>query len=222
MSNVNINLNEGIGIRESISARSESGYLIIKNKQICSDILKISSPNEENLIDFLVSIHLVMEISLNTFFRTISLNEMQKRVSTRDVIKNLDGISFIDKAILFIYNSHFDFNGNLHDADKYHSVIGQLRNFSGPRNKLLHGHSISTIFGQNGENSHSETRGIITLDKMEEQVDLYRKIMEGLRFYFDCLKSSYTPSGKESIKRSYLDDSFLNKNETTIESGPLN
>ena len=209
MANLNLNLEESIGVSESISARLESSYLIIKNKEICSNILRLQDPAENDLIDFFVSIHLVMEISLNTFFRMVSLAEMQKRVDPLAVIKNLDGINFIDKTILFIYNSHFNFSGNLDDADRYHSIIGQLRQFSEPRNKLLHGHSISTIFHQD-INRHSDTRNIITQDRMNNQINLYKNIMTGLKFYFDCLQSSFSASGKDSIKREYLDDEFLN------------
>jgi len=208
MANLNLNLEESIGVSESISARLESGYLIIKNKEICSSILIMQNPSENDLIDFFVSIHLVMEISLNTFFRMISLVEMQKRVDPLAVIKNLDGINFIDKTILFIYNSHFNFNGDLDNADRYHSIIGQLRQFSEPRNKLLHGHSISTLFHQD-TNRHSETRNIITRERMNNQINLYKNIMNGLKFYFDCLQSSFSTSGKDSIKSEYLDDAFL-------------
>jgi hypothetical protein len=208
MPNLSINLEESIGVSESISARLESGYLIIKNKEICSSILRMQNPGENDLIDFFVSIHLVMEISLNTFFRMVSLTEMQKRVDPLAVIKNLDGINFIDKTILFIYNSHFNFNGNLDNADRYHSVIGQLRQFSEPRNKLLHGHSISTIFHQD-TNRHSDTRNMITQEKMNNQINLYKNIMDGLKFYFDCLQSSFSVSGKDSVKREYLDYEFL-------------
>lgn len=208
MSNLHFNIEENIGISESISARLESGYLIIKNKDICSNILRMQNPVENDLIDFFVSIHLVMEISLNTFFRTISLVEMQKRVDPLAVIKNLDGINFIDKTILFIYNSHFNFNGALDSADRYHSIIGQLRQFSEPRNKLLHGHSISTIFRQD-TNRHSDTRNIISQERMNNQISLYKNVMNGLKFYFDCLQSSFSTSGKNSIKNEYLDDAFL-------------
>jgi len=209
MSSSSINLEESIGVSESVSARLESGYLIIKNKEVCSSILRLQNPSENDLIDFFVSIHLVMEISLNTFFRMVSLTEMQKRVDPLAVIKNLDGINFIDKTILFIYNSHFNFNGDLDSADRYHAVIGQLRQFSEPRNKLLHGHSISTIFHQD-TNRHSDTRNIITRERMNNQIRLYKSIMEGLKFYFDCLQSSFSDSGKNTIKMEYLDDAFLN------------
>ncbi len=211
MANFHLNLEDSIGISESVTARSESNYLIIKNKEICSSILRMPEPGENDLIDFFVSIHLVMEISLNTFFRVISLNEMQKRVDPLAVIKNLDGINFIDKTILFIYNSHFNFNGDVDSADRYHSIIGQLRQFSEPRNKLLHGHSISTIFHQD-TNRHSDTRNIITRERMNSQISLYKSVMDGLKFYFDCLRSSFSVSGKDTIKREYLDDGFLNIN----------
>ena len=78
------------------------------------------------------------------------------------------------------------------------------------RNKLLHGHSISTLY-ENGNSRQSDLRNHINPQKVEEQIDKFIFIMEGMRFYFDCLISTYTESGKENFKKEYLDYEFLNK-----------
>lgn len=206
-----INLSATINVEESISARTESSYLIISNKERCNRILSKPEMTENDLIDFFIALHIVLEVGLNTFYRYVSLNEMQKRIDKFKLIKNLDGINFIDKTVLFIYNSKFDFNLHLDKADKYHSVIGMMRDFAVTRNQLLHGHSISTIY-ENGNNRESDLKRMITTQGVEKQIKKFVFIMEGITFYFDCLQSTFSPSGKESLKSSYLDSSFLQNN----------
>ena len=189
-------------------ARTESEYLISSNKEKCKKLLETKSLSEEELMDFFVSLHLVMEISLNAFFRNLSLMQIQKSVNKLEIAKNIDSINFIDKTILFVYNYSYDFSGDLSAADQYHSIINKLKDFSSVRNKLLHGHSISTLYCESGE-QQSDAKKMLTDKKLQHQIKLFKDIFEGLRFYFDHVKSSLTPSGKESFKKAYLDDSFL-------------
>lgn len=211
MTNHNINISETVGVSESISASTESSYLIISNKEKCKFLIEKDDWKDENLIDFFISLHVVLEVGLNSFLRHISLQEMQKRVDKFKLIKNLDNINFIDKVVLFIYNSKFDFSGDIDNADKYHSIIGKMRDFSALRNQLLHGHSISTIY-ENGNSRQSNLRSQIHPDNVQQQINKFIFIMEGMRFYFNCLKSIYTESGKESLKKEYLDFEFLSGN----------
>jgi hypothetical protein len=212
MANHSINLKETIKITESVSAMTESNYLIISNKEKCKLLIDKNDWSDENLIDFFISLHIVLEVGLNTFIRLVSLQEMQKKVDKFKLTSNLDNINFIDKVILFIYNSKFNFNGNINDADKYHAIIGKMRDFSAVRNKLLHGHSISTLY-ENGNSRQSNLRRLITPQNVSLQMDKFIFIMEGMRFYFSCLKSTYTESGKESLKNEYLNCDFLNKDK---------
>lgn len=208
MTDHKVMVSDTIGVSESISARTESQYLIISNKEKCRGLVEKNEWTDENLIDFFISLHLVLEVSLNTFFRLISLCEMQKTIDSLKLIENLDNINFIDKVVLFIYNSKFDFKGNINDANKYHSVIGSIRDFSGIRNKLIHGHSISVIH-ENGDSRESNLRSRIIPQNVQLQINKFKFIMEGMQFYFDHLESNYTDSGKISLKREYLDYEFL-------------
>lgn len=107
-----------------------------------------------------------------------------------------------------IYNYRYKFGSDLYMADEYHSIIGKLRNFCEIRNKLLHGHSITTLFvGDNIENL--ETKELLSRSKIDEQINKFRYIFGGLCFYVDHIDSSITESGKNSFKKEYLDDSFL-------------
>src|SRR3989344_3235133 len=176
-----INLEETIGIRDSVAARTESNHLVISNKEKCRQILAKENLTEEDIIDFLVSLHVVLEVSLNSLFRNLSLLGIKKGVDDFEVAKNVDEISFIHKATLFIYNSKFNFDGKLDAATHYHSIIGTLKDFAAPRNKLLHGHSISTIFAE-GNQRHSPLRRNINRQYLDEQITKFRHIMEGMRF----------------------------------------
>ena len=201
-------LEESVPFKAAVAARNESIYLISSNKEKCSYILSKKDLTEEDTIDFLVALHIVLEISLNSLFRNLSLMGIKKKIDAFEIARNIDEISFIHKTTLFIYNSKFNFSGKQNEATSNHSIIGMLKNFSAPRNKLLHGHSISTIFAGD-EQRDSALRQSINSQYLNDQIQKFRKIMEGMRFYLDCLDSSLTPSGKESFKKEYLDDHFL-------------
>ena len=211
-----IKVSETIKISDSYKVRSESGYLVSSNQQKCADLVKDSDLDENNIIDVLISLHIILEAGLNAFYRNIVLMSLKKELGEFEVMENVDKVSFIDKTVSFIYFSKFDFDGKLSEAKKYHSIIDALKDFCAIRNKLLHGHSISTIF--DGEkNRHSELKGKITLDMLMEQMKKFRFILEGMRFYFDCLQSNITPSGKESFKKEYLSDDFLPQLGTFVD-----
>jgi hypothetical protein len=201
---------EDITIKESISIRTESCYLIASNREKCKQILSKPDLGDDDIIDFSIALHIVLEVGLNTFYRHVYLSEIQKTIDRLKIIKNIDNISFIDKTVLFIYNSKFDFQDKINDADKYHSIIDEMKTFSEIRNKLLHGHSIATLY-QEGTTKQSELRKLINPQRLKQRVEKFKFIMEGMRFYFDCLKSNFTPAGKQSLEDSYLNDSFLDK-----------
>ena len=191
----------------------ESDYLIISNRDKCKSVLVKFKENrsgwsENDMVDFFISLHLVLEVGLNAFFRHISLYEIKKDIDKLKIAENVDCVSFIDKTILFIYNAHFDFKDSLVLATKYHSIIKEIRDFNAVRNKLLHGHSIGSIFSEDGV-SNSKARTLITPDNMTKQISKFKSIMIGVKYYFDCLKSPISPNEKEEFKLAYLDYSFL-------------
>ncbi|MCK9345169.1 MAG: hypothetical protein M0P64_03585 [Candidatus Pacebacteria bacterium] len=197
-------------MNEEILARTESLYLINSNKEKCAELIRESDLSAEDMIDIFISLHIVLEVGLNAFFRNLSLLSIKKDVDTFEIIRNVDSVNFIDKTIMFIYNSKFDFlsEEDLHRATAYHSIIGHLKHFSAMRNRLLHGHSISTIF--DGErNRHSGLKEDINLENLKRQILKFSFIFEGMKFYLDKLDSPLTESGKESFKAEYLSDEFL-------------
>lgn len=208
--NIKNELDETIRLTDSVRLRIESEYLIISNKKKCKQLLVLgkSDLGEEGIIDVLVSLHIILEVSLNTLFRHLLLMGIKKDVDEFEIIKNIDAINFIDKTVLFIYNSKFNFEEKLAEASRYHSIIGKLKNFAELRNKLLHGHSISFVFPE-GESGQSLLKKKINPESLTDQIEKFKFILEGMRFYLDCLDSSLTQDGKERFKRAYLNDDFL-------------
>ncbi|MDR3547141.1 MAG: hypothetical protein P4M11_02485 [Candidatus Pacebacteria bacterium] len=177
----------------------ESEYLVIYRER-CKEILKRDPLGDLDKIDFYVSLHFVLEIGLNTIFRRISLNSLKKDVNRFEVIKNLDNIEFIDKAVLFIYNSNFEFGERLPEAAEHHKVIGRMKNFAYMRNAIAHGHSaIST------EEERSYLRERLD-ENLSKQIGLFRSIMTSMRFYLGCLQM---PGPLKTDLMRYLDDTFL-------------
>lgn len=203
----------------------ESNYLISYNKEICKSVLAEINKNKEDpnyhkkkikedLSVFFISLHLVMEIGLNGFFRKIHLKQIKKELEPIKVAENLDSISFIDKTILFIYNSKFDFD-DIQKATNYHKIIGKIRNFNEIRNKLMHGHSIGFDIGdlkdgklpENFEDS--KLFKLLTIENCKKQIELFLEIMEGMSYYFESLESDYSKDDIKKFKDLYLSGDFI-------------
>jgi len=203
--NKKINVLENIHISESITIYKESSYLLISNKQKVSDLLNNSGLDQNNIIDIFISLHIVLEVGINTLFRQL-IDPMFKK---EEIIENLDKINFIHKTEMFVYYSEFNFK-DLKKAKGYLSIINKLINFSEMRNKLLHGHSISTRFEiGNNKNIKSKLSNNLNLKKLQKQLNDFCFILEGMSFFLDSLNMGLTESRKKIFKESYLDYSFL-------------
>ena len=64
----------------SASCTIESVYLILSNKKKCNELLKKSELTENDIIDFYISLHLVLEVSLNSLYRKLSIPSIKKNV----------------------------------------------------------------------------------------------------------------------------------------------
>ena len=200
-----------VGASTSVTAEVEKRHLAISNKKRCKKILAKSKKTEKDIIDFLISLHLLLEVNLSAFYRQIVNSKGLSKLTPKNpykVIKELDEISFIDKTILFIYFSNIKFNSNKEEAIKHHSIIQQLKTFCGVRNKLLHGHAIAERKGR-GIEAESEAKKVVSKKMMDRQINLFIDICKGVGFYLDCLESGLTDSGKDQFKKAYLDYEFL-------------
>ena len=200
--------NEEVNMSDSLMVEQESNHLIISNKNVCTKLLSQDDLSQNDIIDLYIALHLVLEISLNSLHRSISLTLLRKNVDRLEVIENVDNIGFIEKTTLFIYNSKFNFQNNDAEAINYHSLIGTLKNFSFIRNRLLHGHSIRTIIDE-GDARHSKIKQKMNIEDLKEQISKLRFIFEGMRFYLDNLDLDLSKDQINQLKQLYLNDDFL-------------
>src|ERR1035437_9876343 len=140
---------ESIKISDSVSFTVESNYLFYSSRKKISELLEKDKLNQNDIIDIFIGLHIVLELGINNVFRKIITPTLQKKISTHIMIENLDNINFIDKIVMFIYYSKFNFT-DIDKATEYHKLIKKLRSFSEMRNKLLHGHSIMEVSGEKG------------------------------------------------------------------------
>lgn len=193
------------GNQQYTSVIAESLHLIESNKERCRVILAQETRDANDIADFLISLHLVLELSLNGFFRDIIVNNLQKTVDKAKIVENLDKISFIDKSILFIYMEKYNFEENPYKADEYHSIIGKLKDFAGIRNILMHGSMIGSFLDD--YSNKTIATNILTHQQLSKQIKKYKDIMEGMEFYLNHLKNCR--SNKQDLKNMFLDTNFL-------------
>jgi len=200
-------------LKYSIQISIESLYLLLSNRSKCKELLNKEHLDENDMIDIYVSLHIVLETSLNALHRQIITNQIVKPIDELEIIKNIDNIGFIEKTILFIYNAHFQFNGDLEKAAMYHRIIGKMRNFSGIRNKLLHGHSISSFTIDEKITRLSDTKSNLEEKKLKTQIKDFIEINEGMRFFLDHVDNkSWSRSYVEDLKKQYLNYDFIPEN----------
>ena len=189
----------------------ENHYLFLSSKRKCIKLFSLKNWEPPNIVDYLISLHQVLEIGLNSFFRELILLQPLNGLDKTTIVENLDKVSFIDKTRLFFSLPLFDFEGKTKEAISYQSAIGKLKNFTEIRNKLLHGHMVGQITYEDGRTSTTKTSKLISEITLNNQMESFRYIMEAVGFYFDHLKTTLTKNGKEDIKQFYLDTSFLDK-----------
>ena len=106
---INSSINVTLSAEVSVNATIESHYLRISNKEKVRELLSKSELNENDIIDAFISLHILLEVSLNSLFRRLSFLSIKENFDRSKVDENLDTISFRDKVTLFIYNSKFKF-----------------------------------------------------------------------------------------------------------------
>lgn len=196
-----------VTLSDSVSMTLESNYLLISNKKKLTDLISNSELNRNDLIDIFIGLHIVLEVGINTLFRKIITPTLKKGIDVYDMTGNLDNVNFIDKTIMFIYYSKFNFD-DISKATEYHKIIGKLKAFAEMRNNLLHGHSISST-SKDGIKSQSKLISNLNLSKLQSQIIDFRFVLNGMCFYLDALESNLTQEEKNELKKACLDQSFL-------------
>lgn len=207
---LSIHGHDSVTVSDHIAVKKESCYLLQSHRDKAKELIAHSELNQHDIMDVLISLHIVLEIGINTFFRQILPVKKGRDVFAFDkTTENLDNINFGDKVATFVYSSDFNFNGKEEQAQEYHKIIKEIKRSSEMRNRLLHGHAISSLY-EDGKSKHSTLSKKLNLKTMGQQIKSFRTILEGLAFYFQCYtQGGFTPAGKEKLIKAYLDTSFL-------------
>ncbi|MDD5026499.1 MAG: hypothetical protein PHH13_03960 [Candidatus Peribacteraceae bacterium] len=198
-------------IQESVRLEVESLYLLISNRKKCTNILlKGDDITKEDRMDFLISLHLVLELGLNALMRKVIKSGKRHYTNYESIDNHIDQVSYLDKLRIWLFS--VSFKGV--DADELGNnmdIIGNLINFSEARNKLLHGHMIGRIEYASGEQPSRTTRAhdLTTEEFMNCQIDLFIKIVKSMSFFIRGFEATLTDEGRESFIKEYLDTSFL-------------
>jgi len=191
-------------------AETESDYLITSRRQRCRDLLAQSELDEEDMIELYIALHVVLEVGLNALFRRLTFWHAQPVFDRREIIDQVDDINFKDKAALFLYYAHFNFENRIDQAKNHQSILDKMAHFSEIRNQLLHGHSISTFILE-GRPHDSNARRKMNPKTLTKQIELFRDIIKGMTFYLEHLESVGQELNKEDLRKRYLDLSFLDQ-----------
>ena len=91
-----------------------------------------------------------------------------------------------------------------------HKIIVKLKNFTGIRNKLLHGHSIGSLTVGNKPRRDTEARSALEINKLKEQIRLFVDINKGMQFFLDHLDNKgWNKNYIEDLKNEYLSYDFI-------------
>lgn len=192
---------------ENFSIIAESLHILNKNIEECRIIFDKEDKSPNDIADFLISLHLVLEISINALIRDVVVNNLQKTIDKSKIVENLDRISFIDKTTLFVYMEKYTFSNfeEVLEADKHHSIIGIIKKFAETRNFLMHGSMIGGFL--DGRSSNTVVVSRLTNKHMDDQVDRFKKICDGMKFYLKHLTSHN--SDIKGLENRFLSYEFI-------------
>lgn len=207
-------------------------YLLSKHQKIVLEMLNNIDDNNisiERKVDFVVSIHLVLEIWINDFFRSSILPKHLGHTINKqliEVVNNFDKISFSDKIIALVgfititTTNIFDIqNKNGINICENIGVIWNIKNFSKYRNLALHGSFLWSITLENNIKSSSsdfESMFLQEISKIDLKVHFHEfsKIIFSVStlwwvfFYRERFESTHI--GK-TIKKFWFDTSLEEK-----------
>lgn len=197
----------------NVTLKVESNYFFMSRKQKCSEFLKITDPKESDILEFLLHLHFVLEIGINTFFRNY-----YKHSSNYEFFKyskDIDNIDFQNKIIIFLHENNFTLKTgeNLNTSrQKINDIIGTMRNFNNLRNMIVHGHSVNEIhFGE--QRIQSNLKSKLNTDYVAVQMESFKKILANLNYFIDRLNTKIPEDQLQSFQKIYLDLGFLNSKQ---------
>ncbi len=197
----------------SVTLTVQSHYFLIGRRKLCKKLLNKSHKSkltEEERLEFLLALHIVLEVGINSFLRSL-----YSTYTNLDYVKYenvIDEVNYIDKTRMFLSSNRFIFSsgGEKRDAEKRaKKLIQSLIKFGRIRNMIMHGHSLSESSG--GAPKQSNLKEILTSEsKVDRQVQRFKDIIESFNFFVDRLETSVNEEQIKTLKKNFLDSSFLN------------
>jgi hypothetical protein len=194
----------------SVTLKLESNSFFISKKNKCSEFLKVTDPKEEDILEFLLNLHFVLEIGINTFFRNY-----YKHTSNYDFFaesKEIDNIDFYSKVAIFLHENNFTLEDGDAVADsktKVKQIMGTIKNFNYTRNMIVHGHSVSEIhYGE--QKIQSNLKSQLNLDHVIKQTEGFKRIINNLNYFIERLSTKIPKEQLNALQRIYLNTDFLN------------
>lgn len=193
----------------NVTLKVESNYFFISRRDRCTEFLKIDDPKEADILEFLLNLHFVLEIGINTFFRYY-----YKLFSNYDFFKDgneIDKVGFYDKVTIFLNENSFtlETGENLNTSrQRVNEIIGLIKNFNNVRNMIVHGHSVNEIsYGE--EKTQSSLKSKLNKDYCIKQIESFKKIILNINYFIDRLDTKVRRDTIEMFQKNYLDLNFL-------------
>ena len=190
---------------DSIKIKIESSAFFAKKRDDCVQLLSKENPSELDIMEFMLNLHLVLEIGVNAFFR----NYFQ-HISCIDEIKDthvIDEISFIDKVKFFLVSNNFTFQSGDDRKianKKSTALISDIMVFSSIRNKIIHGHSVSE-----SNQVKSKLKKQLTPAYTNDFIEKYKEIILSLNYFIDRMDSSINRQQIALFQKNWLSVDFL-------------
>lgn len=188
----------------------ESNHLLNSNKVKIEIILKRLSSGEPlttfDIIEGYISLHLYFEIAVNKLLRNIALRNFVISEATLELSNYIDDINFRDKVIAFICFERFIFHEEEVNSvpERIKKLSDDLKDFTIPRNKLLHGHALVSWGSSKKEQTKANKH--IKEKEFKSQIRRFHELVEDTYFFIDRLDPL---PRKHDQYRNILDNSFI-------------
>jgi hypothetical protein len=193
----------------NVTVKTESNYFFISRRKKCTEFLKINDPKESDILEFLLNLHFVLEIGVNTFFRNY-----YKCLTNYDFIngsKEIDNISFSDKVTIFLNENRFNLRTGEDlktNRDKVSKIIKRIKDFNYIRNMIVHGHPINEISSGEYKNQ-SELKSKLNKVFYTKQIENFKEIISNINYFVDRIETTIRRDTIEMFQKIYLNLDFL-------------
>lgn len=191
------------------SIKIESNHVLNSRRKLCEELISKTDLTENDFLEFLLALHFVLEIGINTFFRNYySISSKQNPLRDEN---ELDEINYIDKVRFFINANNFLYkDGESVEISKINAIrlLEDLKSFGRNRNMIIHGHSVSEVTCE--ETKQSKLKNKLNSESLDKQIKSFKDILRNLNYFIDILETNVNKDQMLNFQKSFLSDEFLN------------